>query len=164
MSFHCAVQAEKPPMPGKVLMLSLPTVLDGLLPGFAHAERKKASRSGPIVRGQRVGVRGASGLLVTSVTRGTGFHDNWASGINDSGQIVGVYSAARGHGFLLDQGSYTTLDVPGSWETYAFGFNASGQIVGWYLDGTGNTASFWIRQLHHSGRLLLRQEINRCIR
>jgi probable HAF family extracellular repeat protein len=53
---------------------------------------------------------------------------------------VGSYRDAAGlllHGFLLDNGSYTTLDVPGSSfaVTYATGINASGQIVGWYDDG-----------------------------
>jgi prepilin-type N-terminal cleavage/methylation domain-containing protein len=54
-----------------------------------------------------------------------------ASGINDSGQIVGYYydgTIQYGflHGFLLDQASYTTLDVPGSMYTQAFGRYASG--------------------------------------
>src|SRR5437879_3297950 len=37
-----------------------------------------------------------------------------AFGINPSGEIVGAYrdAAFKGHGFLLDKGSYTTLDVP----------------------------------------------------
>ncbi len=39
------------------------------------------------------------------------------------------------HSFLLSNGSYTTLDVPGSLFTQAHGINASGQIVGWYYDG-----------------------------
>jgi uncharacterized membrane protein len=71
-----------------------------------------------------------------------------ARGINDSGQIVGVYGddpadiyyddAGPGyHGFLPDNGNYTTLDVPGSAGTRAYGINASGQIVGAYLDGGG---------------------------
>jgi uncharacterized membrane protein len=62
-----------------------------------------------------------------------------ANGINTSGQIVGNYGDPAGnvHGFLLDQGSYTTLDVPGSIETEANGINASGQIVGWYRDAGG---------------------------
>jgi hypothetical protein len=51
------------------------------------------------------------------------------------GQIVGSY---QGHGFLLDKGNYTTLDVPGSSWTWASGINASGQIVGCY--GDGNTS------------------------
>ena len=37
----------------------------------------------------------------------------FANGINDSGQIVGEYYDAGGtqHGFLLDNGIYTTLDA-----------------------------------------------------
>ena len=63
----------------------------------------------------------------------------YANGINASGQIVGTYyDAAKGiHGFLLDQGSYTTLDVPGSTWTQAHAINDSGQIVGSYRDGAG---------------------------
>jgi uncharacterized membrane protein len=41
------------------------------------------------------------------------------------------------HGFLLDQGNYTTLDVPGSTNTVTNGINALGQIVGYYSDGAG---------------------------
>jgi probable HAF family extracellular repeat protein len=59
-----------------------------------------------------------------------------ATGINDSGQIVGYYPAADGtyHGFLLSDGNYTTLDVPGWSDTFASGINDSGQIVGYYGD------------------------------
>jgi probable HAF family extracellular repeat protein len=48
-----------------------------------------------------------------------------ANGINASGQIVGDYSdaAGHGHGFLLDHGSYTTLDVPSSIFTEAHAIN-----------------------------------------
>src|SRR5262249_28618931 len=64
---------------------------------------------------------------------------------NDSGQIVGVYWDAghvengtleHNHGFLLDQGSYTTLDVPGATYTQAYAISASGHIVG-YSSATG---------------------------
>jgi hypothetical protein len=34
-------------------------------------------------------------------------------------------------------GSYTTLDVPGSGETDAFGINDAGQIVGSFFDDSG---------------------------
>jgi hypothetical protein len=40
-------------------------------------------------------------------------------------------------GFLLNQSSYTTLDVAGSRFTEAYGINASGQIVGRYYDAGG---------------------------
>src|SRR5262249_2032632 len=61
-----------------------------------------------------------------------------ALGINASGQIVGSYydAAYLHHGFLYDQGGYTTLDVPGSYYTLASGINASGQTVGYYFAGT----------------------------
>jgi probable HAF family extracellular repeat protein len=58
-----------------------------------------------------------------------------ASGINDTGQIVGTYADASGvHGFLLSGGSYTTLDDPlASAYTSAAGINGAGQIVGIYF-------------------------------
>ena len=64
-----------------------------------------------------------------------------ALGINASGQIVGGYSGGSGSNlgrcFLLDNGTYTTLDPPGSGSSEfhgqpANGINASGQIVGFY--------------------------------
>src|SRR5260370_598559 len=62
-----------------------------------------------------------------------------ASGINDTGQIVGTYADASGvHGFLLSGGSYTTLDDPlASQGTVAVGINDMGQIVGYYGDAIG---------------------------
>jgi probable HAF family extracellular repeat protein len=51
---------------------------------------------------------------------------------------VGVYRDAAGtHGFLLDNGMYTTLDMPGSTNTVATGINDAGQIVGSYVDANG---------------------------
>ena len=36
-------------------------------------------------------------------------------GINDAGQIVGTfYDGTGAHGFLLSEGTFTTIDVPGS--------------------------------------------------
>jgi probable HAF family extracellular repeat protein len=63
--------------------------------------------------------------------------DAWASGINNSGDIVGSYSDASGnhqHGFLYTGGIFTTIDVPGAPYTEAYGINDSGSIVGFYLD------------------------------
>jgi uncharacterized membrane protein len=56
-----------------------------------------------------------------------------ANGINDSGQIVGIFYSARNvaHGFFLDVGgNFTTIDAPGASLTLAYGINNSGQIVG----------------------------------
>ena len=75
----------------------------------------------------------------------------YANGINASGQIVGSVYTDAGYGFLLDNGSYTTLDVPGSIHpqqfnendgslgTQAYGINDSGQIVGVYKDAVRDT-------------------------
>jgi probable HAF family extracellular repeat protein len=61
-----------------------------------------------------------------------------AVGINDADQIVGRYGDGRtSHGFVYSDGSLTTLDPPGSLETYATGINDAGQIVGWYGDSAG---------------------------
>jgi probable HAF family extracellular repeat protein len=67
-----------------------------------------------------------------------------ASGINNSGQIVGVFGidplAVNGHldGFLRDSlGVYSTLVAPGSIFTEARGINDAGVIVGRYDDAGG---------------------------
>src|SRR5262249_32867630 len=63
-----------------------------------------------------------------------------AHGVSASGQIVGSYEDTARHGFLLDQGIYSTLDLPGwAGSSHATGINASGQIVGYsaIFDGVG---------------------------
>jgi probable HAF family extracellular repeat protein len=56
-------------------------------------------------------------------------------GINDSGQIVGVYfdPAFHRHGFLFRDGAFSTFDFPGAPLTLPRSINNSGQIVGSYL-------------------------------
>src|SRR5256886_13193716 len=66
--------------------------------------------------------------------------------INNGGQIVGYYAetcTAVGpypngpvHGFLLDRGTFTTIDFPGATSTRAHGINNGGQIVGDYACST----------------------------
>jgi len=69
-----------------------------------------------------------------------------ATGINARGSIVGIYYDTAGieHGFLLKNGNFSTLDVPGSMvgvsgtlQTEANGINAAGQIVGDYFAPPG---------------------------
>src|SRR5215471_7390242 len=70
----------------------------------------------------------------------TGFGTN-AFGINNSGQIVGLFYDAGNtatHGFLDTGGSFTTINVPGATSTYAYGINDSGQIVGYFVDALGS--------------------------
>jgi probable HAF family extracellular repeat protein len=51
------------------------------------------------------------------------------------------------HGFLYDQGSYTTLDAPGgSGAIFALGINTSGQIVGYYYHAGSTTHGFLLDQ------------------
>jgi len=69
-----------------------------------------------------------------------------ATGINARGVIVGIYydSAGNEHGFLLKNGNFSTVDVPGSLvgvsgtlQTEANGINDGGAIVGDYFAPPG---------------------------
>jgi probable HAF family extracellular repeat protein len=63
-----------------------------------------------------------------------------AYGINDFGQIVGLYFDAsnHAHGFLYTGGTFTTLDDPSATSTLAQGINDNGQIVGLYVDASNH--------------------------
>ena len=67
-----------------------------------------------------------------------------AEGINDRGEIVGLYIDANGnqHGFVWCDGTYTTVDVPGESNTGVFSINAKGEIVGSYDDASGVTHGY----------------------
>jgi probable HAF family extracellular repeat protein len=59
----------------------------------------------------------------------------FASGINDSGQVVGSFldsDCKYIHGFLYSGGTYKQLDFPGASDTMPAGINDSGQVVGFY--------------------------------
>lgn len=55
-----------------------------------------------------------------------------ALGINNTGQIVGIFANSTGplHGFLDTGGSFTQLDVPGTNMTVPNGINDAGEVVG----------------------------------
>ena len=57
-----------------------------------------------------------------------------ANGINNSGTTVGFYHDANSarHGFILNNGVYTTYDKPGAVRTLLTGINNQGKIVGFY--------------------------------
>ena len=68
-----------------------------------------------------------------------------ATGINDNGDIVGVYIDDEDfnlHGFVLSKGVYTTLDVPGALWTDVYSINSKGEIVGAYFDAVGDAHGF----------------------
>jgi hypothetical protein len=82
-----------------------------------------------------------------------------AAGINDSGQIVGLYFSNAFHGFLYSGGTFTALDDPlATISTIAQGVNNAGQIVGWYINASG-THGFLLSgdHLHHARRSLSRE-------
>jgi len=68
-----------------------------------------------------------------------------ASGVNTSGEIVGVYNltfdlstgTTSAASFLYNNGVYTTVSVPGSLSTFVSGINDQGQIVGSFTDSHG---------------------------
>ncbi len=54
-----------------------------------------------------------------------------ANDVNDWGQIVGAWwDSSAYHGFIVDQGNFSTFDYPGFLFTQALGINNTGYIVG----------------------------------
>lgn len=72
------------------------------------------------------------------------------AGINNAGQMVASYvdSGGKFHGFLLDGGVLTTLDVDAEGATFtsAHDINDAGQIVGSYRDAGGRTRGFLLSE------------------
>ncbi|HTS25023.1 MAG TPA: hypothetical protein VMH81_04065 [Bryobacteraceae bacterium] len=65
-------------------------------------------------------------------------HQTVPLGINNFGMIVGGYADGnRTHGFLLADGRFTSIDVPGSTFTVVFGINDLGEITGTYKNEGG---------------------------
>jgi probable HAF family extracellular repeat protein len=80
-----------------------------------------------------------------------------ANGINNVGQIVGSYSDnnvsetfpnGRVHGFLYDNGVFSSFDVPGARGTLLVDINDRGQIVGIYSDNDDIPHSFLLENGH----------------
>lgn len=106
-----------------------------LAPGLAHAQ------SGQDLHFTPVSVCGGCSTL--------------PFGINDSGQITGVYFdvSGKGRGFLQTGGAYVSIDIPGAQYVEAQRSNNLGQVLGDYVaaDGLGRP---WVRQ--QDGRLELK--------
>lgn len=69
-----------------------------------------------------------------------------ANGINPGGDIVGSYTDGSGksHGFLLQDGQFSTIDVDFAWAAFtigAFGISPGGDIVGRYRAVPNTTAA-----------------------
>jgi probable HAF family extracellular repeat protein len=78
-------------------------------------------------------------------------------GIDDSGQIVGVWNRPDGihHAFLLSDSVFTTFDVPGASMTEAYGISNAGDIVGTYVDANGVQHGFLAAPVPEPSTLLL---------
>ncbi len=71
----------------------------------------------------------------------------FANGINDAGDIVGMYYSPdqKRHGFLLRGlrgGQFTMIEFPGATDTWAWDINRAGDIVGSYLDPGGKQHAY----------------------
>lgn len=74
-----------------------------------------------------------------------------ATGVNNSGHVVGTYqdTTGRTHGFVYNGTTYTTIDFPNSNYNYVFGVNAAGQMVGGY--SVSNPLGVYHGFLYHNG-------------
>jgi probable HAF family extracellular repeat protein len=61
-----------------------------------------------------------------------------ANGINDAGEIVGIWGLlTEEHGYVLNKGTFTTTDFPGAVLTFFANIDNRGDVVGGYLDSAG---------------------------
>ena len=62
-----------------------------------------------------------------------------AFGINDSGEIAGLYSDATGdtHGFIFSSGAFSTVDVVGATDTMLTRIKNDGVVTGVFTDALG---------------------------
>jgi probable HAF family extracellular repeat protein len=71
-----------------------------------------------------------------------------ATQINDSGEIVGYYSYGLlsgqtvTHGFIDNNGAYSTVDFPGATSTFLTGVNNFDEIIGRWMDPLGHAYGF----------------------
>jgi hypothetical protein len=73
-------------------------------------------------------------------------------------------SSGHFHGFLLDSGVYTSIDVPGSNHTSLTGINDSGQIIGTYFVNGVNHAFIVVPETHSTRALGTRhRELERIL-
>ena len=71
----------------------------------------------------------------TTIADPNASYGTYATGVNDSGQVVGYYGDANGttQGFLYANGTFTTISDPNATAgTFVTGINDSGQLVGYY--------------------------------
>jgi uncharacterized membrane protein len=128
------------------------------VPGALETRPFKINRRGKIL-GSYVGTEGRQHLFLLSKGDFTTIDfpgayetptDGGQAGLNPQGDIVSFYcdaapcKSANIHGFLLREGEFTTIDVPGHLDTGAMGINSRGDIVGFYdADPTHIVGFLW---------------------
>ena len=122
---------------GHYTYFNVPYLFPPIIADFAFAINNSGvvvgSYAGLVPGGSGLGafVRDASGQFTTFVVPGLPIATT-ATGINDSGAIVGYYlESGTEQGFLRSSaGTIQTLDVPGAIQTQLNGINDNGEIVG----------------------------------
>lgn len=88
--------------------------------------------------GEQVGFLDTGGIVTNIKPPGALPYTIQTGGLSNAGEVSGSYSDSIGlHGFVFDNGIYTTIDVPGAISTVATGVNVAGDVVGTYTDSTG---------------------------
>ena len=126
---------------GKFIPLASKTIL-----GTNYSEAWKINSRGDIV-GRYVANNGVTqGFLLSQGKLTTlsfpGASDTYATGINNSGTVVGYWDlrASTGqivafHGFTWKNGSFQEMNFPGSVDSFIFGINTRGDFVGAWDSG-----------------------------
>lgn len=113
--------------PGYLHMIPQRILPDGSVVGCAHNNDMMDS-----MVGIEIGNRGNNAISAyASMSNGA---------TPDLGRVVGLHTdmeTGRGEGFLIDDGVFTSLLVPGSLFTAAWDMNPRGDIVGVFQDGVG---------------------------
>lgn len=87
----------------------------------------------------RLAYPGTNSPLCAGWGSGGGNDSTTAMGINNSGVVVGMYSlSGTNHGFIYDNGSWSTVDYPSASNSRILGINDAGDIIGSYKDAGGN--------------------------
>lgn len=107
---------------------------------YVGAEREDSGVHHAILNdGVQLRLLDASGIVGTSA-------QSWAFSINSHGDIAGTIIDANGssHGYLYHgaDGTVTTIDYPGGFDSQAYGVNDCDEIIGVYNDADGNPHAF----------------------
>lgn len=105
----------------------------------AQATMASATNDSSVTVGQYYNGTGGHGFVRYSGKIVSLDHPNasntWATGINNNGQISGVYQDRNGinHGFLYANGKFTDVNFPGADNTSALGVGPNGAVIGNYF-------------------------------